>query len=310
MALLSLLLCPGISLNAADSASARAPIPVMILDGESNPYHDWQAATPMLQRMLEETGLFSVDVVTAPPADGDFGGFNPAFSDYATVILNYDAPDDRWPPSLQQRFADYVRDGGGLVIVHAANNAFPGWTAFNDMTGVGGWRGRDGSAGPYWFIDAQGALARDHGAGPAGSHGRRVPFEIMVRTDHPITRGLPPRWLHVEDELYARLRGPGTNMTVLASAWSDPANQGSGRHEPQLMVISHGAGRVFHTTLGHDPRALAAVDFVTTFQRGVEWSATGAVTQALPGNFPTESAVSLREDLLAIGTAYREHRQP
>ena len=99
-------------------------------------------------------------------------------------------------------------------------------------------------------------------------------------------------------------------MTVLASAWSDPANQGSGRHEPQLMVIAHGAGRVFHTTLGHDPRALSAVDFIVTFQRGVEWSASGAVTQAVPGNFPTESTIQLREEVLAIGTAYRDYRQP
>src|SRR5690606_10772875 len=186
----------------------------------------------------------------------------------------------------------------------------PGWTAFNDMIGVGGWRGRDGSAGPFWFVDAQGALAQDRSEGAAGSHGRRIPFEITVRADDPITRGLPARWMHVEDELYARLRGPGANMTVLASAWSDPANQGSGRHEPQLMVIAHGNGRVFHTTLGHDPRALAAVDFIATFQRGVEWSATGRVSQAVPGNFPTDSAIALREDLLAIGTAYREHRQP
>src|SRR5690606_12275765 len=104
--------------------------------------------------------------------------------------------------------------------------------------------------------------------------------------DHPVTRGLPPRWLHAADELYAHLRGPGENMTVLATAWSDPANLGSGRHEPQLLVVSYGRGRVFHTTLGHDPVGLASADFVVTFQRGTEWAASGEVTLRVPAGFP------------------------
>ena len=38
---------------------------------------------------------------------------------------------------------------------------------------------------------------------------------------HPITDGLPPAWTHHTDELYAMLRGPGKNMTILATAYSD-----------------------------------------------------------------------------------------
>ena len=115
-----------------------------------------------------------------------------------------------------------------------------------------------------------------------------MPFQITVRDNsHPITKGLPPVWMHQGDELYARMRGPGRNMTVLATAFSDPQNAGSGRDEPQLMVLSYGKGRVFHTTLGHDVNALSSVDFVVTLQRGAEWAATGTVTQKVPGSFPT-----------------------
>src|SRR5262249_25996090 len=130
----------GALLLTAFASRAAAPVHVMILDGESGgPYHQWQLVTQVLKKELDETGLFQVDVVTAPPAGGDFSRFKPEFSKYPVVVFNYDAPDDRWPAGLKASFEDYVRNGGGFVSVHAADNAFPGWTAFNEMIGVGGW---------------------------------------------------------------------------------------------------------------------------------------------------------------------------
>jgi hypothetical protein len=290
------------SAPAAAAAAAAAPAPaVLILDGESTVYHDWRSTTPLLRKVLEETGLFRVEVVSTPPPGEALEAFQPDFSRYAAVLLNYDAPDGRWPATLQAAFEEYIRSGGGLVIVHAANNAFPGWQAFNEMIGIGGWRGRGVQAGPYWYLDAEGTLTADPAPGPAGTHGRRLPYQIITRAEHPVTAGLPTRWMHAGDELYAHLRGPGQNMTVLASAWSDPANSGSGRHEPQLIAVSWGRGRVFHTTLGHDVAAMASVGFVVTLQRGTEWAATGSVTQAVPADFPSDSAPVVRPDLLDAG---------
>jgi len=287
--------------------SRAAPrIPVMLLDGESGgPYHDWPHVTPVLKKILDETGLFDTTVVTAPPAGADVSTFSPQWQRYKVVVMNYDAPDERWPAPLKASFEQYVRAGGGFVPVHAADNAFPNWAAFNEMIGVGGWRGRTAQSGPYWFVK-DGKLASDSSPGQTGSHGRRVPFQLAVREpNHPIMRGLPPLWMHQGDELYARLRGPGRNMTVLASAYSDPANAGSGRDEPMLLALSFGKGRVFHTTLGHDINALSSVDFVVTLQRGTEWAATGEVTQKVPTSFPTAATVSYRADLAAMDAAYR-----
>jgi uncharacterized protein len=289
----------------AASANAAPTLKVMLLDGESGgPWHKWQLTTPVLKKQLEDAGLFQVDVVTAPPAGGDFTGFKPNFSAYRVVVWNYDAPDERWPAELKTAFEHYVTGGGGVVIVHAADNAFPGWTAFNQMIGVGGWRDRNEKAGPRWFMK-DGALASDPSPGPAGSHGRRVPFLVTTQNaTHPITSGLPKTWMHQGDELYASLRGPGTNMTVLATGHSLPDNAGTDRDEPLLMALTFGKGRIFHTTLGHDVDALSCVGFTTTFQRGAEWAATGTVTQKVPATFPNATTVAYRTDLAAMDPAF------
>jgi len=286
-----------IALGFAVAASAAAPIRVMLLDGEqAGAYHAWQETTPYLKRMLEDAGIFQVDVVTAPPRDGDFTNFKPEFSKYQVVVANYDAPDERWPDSLKTSFEQYVRNGGGFVSVHASDNAFPKWREYNLMIGVGGWRGRNENAGPHIYYQ-DGKLVPDTAPGSAGSHGARNPFKVGNRvTDHPITKGLPKEWMHVGDELYANLRGPGENMTILSTAFSDPANHGTGHEEPILMVIAYGKGRVFHTVMGHDLAALNCVGFITTYQRGTEWAATGKVTQKVPSDFPTAEKTSTRKE--------------
>jgi type 1 glutamine amidotransferase len=284
------------------SVATAAPIKVMILDGASAAaYHDWKLTTQIMKRELEDAQLFEVTVVSAPPADRDFSAFHPDFGKYQVVVLNYDAQD--WPAALKAAFEAYIKNGGGLVVVHGADNAFPQWTAFNEMTGVGGWRNRDAAAGPRWYFQ-NGRLTSDPSPGPAGVHGRRKPFRITVRApEHPIMRGLPPVWMHATDELYTRLRGPGQNMTVLATAYADTANRGTGFDEPMLMALRWGKGRIFHTTMGHDATALSCVGFMTTFQRGAEWAATGQVTQKAPRNFPASDTVSYRADLAAMDPA-------
>jgi len=280
-------------------AMAAEPIKVMLLDGASAAaYHDWKLTTQIMKRELEETGLFAVTVVSIPPADGDFSNVHPDFAKYKAVVLNYDAQD--WPAPLKAAFEAYMKNGGGLVVVHGADNAFPDWPAFNEMIGIGGWRKRDAPAGPKWYYQ-NGKLTSDAAPGPAGMHGKRRPFRLVARApEHPILRGLPAEWTHAADELYTRLRGPGKNMTVLATAYADPANRGTGFDEPMLMALRWEKGRIFHTTMGHDALALSCIGFITTFQRGTEWAATGRVTQKVPKNFPTADSVSYRADLAAM----------
>jgi type 1 glutamine amidotransferase len=264
-------------------ASAAPPLRAVVVDGRMNRSHDWRAVSPVLVQLLEETGLFQVERITAPQGE-DLSGFRPKFSAYNVVVLNYDAPD--WPEAVKQDLVDYMQGGGGLVIYHAADNAFPTWKEFNEMIAVGGWGKRTEKDGPYvrW---RNGQIVRDMTPGPGGAHGPQHEYALEVREpQHPIMQGLPPVFMHSKDELYHSLRGPAKNLTVLATSFSPKDKRGSGEHEPMVMTIAYGKGRVFHTTLGHAVEQLKSVAFIVTYQRGAEWAATGKVTQKVPADFP------------------------
>lgn len=309
----------GVALTAAPADRIK----VLIVDGQNN--HAWATTTPLLRTLLEQTGRFAVEVETSPvaapaaprlPKDATaeqkaahaeaskrhaaalaehrtqsaarWAAWRPAFSRHAVVVSNYNG--ETWPEEVRRSFADFVRSGGGFVSFHAANNAFPEWPEYNAMIGVGGWGGRNEKSGPY--LRLRGALwTRDGTAGPGGGHGPQHEFAIETREpQHPIVRGLPPRWLHTKDELYHGLRGPAENVTVVASAYSAATRE----HEPMLMTIPFGRGRVFHTTLGHGVEAVNGLGFQVTFVRGVEWAATGEVTLPPPpaGALAPERAVA------------------
>ena len=281
---------PAFTALALALTAQAAPLKVLLVDGQNN--HDWKTTSPVLKQILEEDGLATVEVATSPAKGEDMGGFAPNFAAYQVVVSNYNGA--LWSPATQEAFEKFVSNGGGFVPVHAANNSFSEWKSYNEMIGVGGWGGRNEKSGPLLRL-RDGKWTNDPTPGGAGHHGKQHEFLMVTRApDHPIMAGLPTKWMHTKDELYDHLRGPAQNLTVLASAMSDPATGGSGEDEPLLFALSYGKGRVFHTALGHALDAIKDVGFATTLRRGVEWAATGKVTQKVPADFPTETKTSPR----------------
>ncbi len=268
----------------------------LIVTGQNN--HNWKIGSNSLNHILNGSGLFAVEIATSPEKGSDMSGFKPNFAAFDVVVMDYNG--DEWCDETKTSFVNYVRNGGGLVIFHAADNSFPEWPEYNQMIGLGGWGQRNETAGPYVYIQDDGKIIRDNSPGNGGAHGPQHEYIVKAREpNHPIMKGLPKEWLHAKDELYHGLRGPAENMTILATAWSDTKFKGTGRHEPALMTINYGKGRVFHTIMGHASEAnpaMKCVGFIVTFLRGTEWAASGKVKQAIPENLPAATSVLLWEN--------------
>ncbi len=295
-------LCLGLVAQVLSASADAAPLKALIVNGQMNKAHDWKVSSPILKRILEQTGLFKVDFATSPPKGGNMENFKPDFAAYDVMVLDYDG--DYWSEQTKKAFVKYVKSGGGVVVYHSADNAFPKWKEYNEIIGLGGWGGRNEKSGPYirW---RDGKIVRDMSPGRGGSHPPQHDYQVIIRQkEHPITKGLPEKWMHTKDELYSQLRGPAKNLTVLATAYADPKKRGSGEHEPVLFTVNYGKGRMFHTVLGHAKRlpvpCMECVGFIVTFQRGAEWAATGKVTQKVPDDFPTATELRVRKNLMRV----------
>ncbi len=289
--------------GAASSASAPAaagdPIRVLIIDGVNN--HDWERTTEATRATLEQTGRFVVQVSTSPrqrASREEWEAWRPRFSDYQVVLSNFNDDcehvggcESLWSEATKADLETFVREGGGFVSVHAADNHDANWLEYNKMIGMGGWGGRQaGVHGSIMRLLDGEWTATSPDEGISGEHGRRRDFLVVHdQPDHPILAGLPTAWMHAEDELYSSLRGPAENVEVLAHSYSLYTNE----DEPILMIITYGEGKIFHVPMGHyndesEPfgASLHCVGFQTVLARGTEYVATGVVTIGIPDSFP------------------------
>jgi uncharacterized protein len=296
------LFAAGLFLSACSSppqdAAAPPKIKALIVDGFSN--HDWRKTTAFIDTTLTAAGLFEVAVTTSPgePNVPAWDDWRPSFSDYDVVILNANNIQQKelqWPRAVEQSLETYVRNGGGLLIFHSANNAFAHWAEYDRMIGLG-WRGRD--HGVAIQLDADGTIHRiPAGEGEKTSHGPRQDTLAIQLTDHPITNGTPQRWMTPDVEVYTYARGPAEELTVLTYGLHIAADS----YWPLEWVVNYGQGRVYNSSFGHIwktdegiPDRVRCVGFQTSLIRAAEWLATGTVSYPVPEDFPTADTIRLR----------------
>ncbi len=331
------LFCVALSQSTVTAFGSDQPIRVLIIDGRNN--HAWEGTTTSIRQTLFQTGVCStVDVSTSPirypkpyPARPrnptaeqqaeydsavatwraeekkyeasivrEWDQWRPKFADYDVVVDNYNGPE--WPTAVKDDFVDFVRNGGGVIVLHAANNCFPDWDEFNQMLGLG-WRKTH--QGIRVAIDpvTDETLRQPVGDGQNSGHGSKHPFVVTTRSiEHPIMKGLPVEWMHGKDELYHAMRGPAKGVEVLATAFSDAKQRGTGLHEPVVWATHFGKGRVVTNTMGHywvggdGPtmrHSLHCVGFQTVLARSCQWAAGRDVTIDVPDEFPLVDEVSI-----------------
>lgn len=296
---------PSSSSAPMQSADASAPLKVLLVSGVNN--HDWESTNSFLLDLIGDAGMFEVTPSITPSREADsteWLSWNPDFSAYDVVLLDYNDFRGRnynggfWSARVRQNFETYISGGGAALALHASNNPFHGWEAYEQMIGLL-WRRSD--TGTSVHYDDEGNLVR-MGPGEGGNAGHGVLHDWQIQTrdpDHPIMQGMPGVWLHPHDELYHSQRGPAENMNILASAYSDPEHRGTGNHELMVWWIPYGEGKVLTMLPGHhwgdqeDDQAYRCVGFRTLLNRSLEWLATNRVTIPVPDNFPTATTSSV-----------------
>ena len=235
------------------------PVRVLFLTGQTDlPYHDWHESTPYLKDILEKTARFEVEVLSEVK-----GVSNSTLASYDALILHYNGP--RWGKDTERAIEDFLRSGKGMIAIHGVSyGPFYGQNLERRVMDGEPWPAYAEMMGMYWKLENIG-------------HSKRHEFSVdWVDRDHPISQGLAPTFV-ADDELYHKMDFLG-NVHVLATAYSDPAVGGTGKEEPIVWTVSFGEGRIVHTSLGHDLKAMAQPGFVDVFARGTEWAATGEVT--------------------------------
>jgi lysophospholipase L1-like esterase/type 1 glutamine amidotransferase len=276
-------------------AERSGPIRALILTGHNN--HNWRYTSRMHADTLRATGRFEVAITDDP---GSTLADAAALKNVDIFVLDYNdfGNPKRWGPQAEKNFVEAVRAGKGVVALHSANNAFVGWTEYEQMLGLL-WR---------------------EGTG----HGTVHAFELEpFETEHSVMAGLlPAQPLRTTDELYHRLANPhSTTFTLLARAKSSAESGGTGEDEPVIFTTDFGDGRVFSTTLGHvwpgdkaTKKSITSPLFKAVLARGAEWAAIGRVTlpgewkDALPQNTLTAEDKAAGWELLFDGSTTKGWR--
>ena len=211
---------------------------VLLVTGIDYPGHLWRETTPAVTALLKQDPRLQVQVTEDPNSLSSLRA-----DDWDVIVLhfmNWEKPSPG--EKARDNLAQFVRSGKGLVLLHFACGAWQDWPGFQSL------------AGRVWDPKLRGH--DPHGA-----------FQVKP-TDppHPITAGLQP--FETTAELYTCLAG-NAEIRTIATARSKV----DGKDYPMAFVLDYGRGRVFHTVLGHDVRAITNSAVPALLRNGCAWVA-------------------------------------
>ena len=244
-------------------AVPKKPRKLLVFDRQVN--YGGHASIPYanlaMQLMGEKTGAFTATLSSEP------GAIAPAnLQQYDAVYLNNTVGDIFDTPEIRAGFVAFVNNGGGVIGNHGTSVASPKWTEFGDILGATG-----------------------------ASH--REPTEkATVNVEdptHPITRAFDGKPFEFVDEFY-RLAEPYSRdkVRVLLSIDPNVTDMMQGRcfgrclrddnDYPVAWIRQHGKGRVFYTSLGHNPDVFWDPRMLAMFLAGTQYALGDLAADATP----------------------------
>jgi type 1 glutamine amidotransferase len=228
----------------------KTVIRILILSGRNN--HEWQQTTEFLENLFLKSGTFTVSITEKPDTLklDDYKKFDVVLSNWNSWPEN----DLRWPAETEKALLQFIKSGGGFVTFHSSTSAFYKWPEFLEISTAA------------WIIDTT-------------SHGKPSETRVEISNNkHPVTQGMTE--FTIFDELWINA-SKNNKFEVLGTATNEELTQKGMEKQPAIMVAGYGKGRIFHTILGHDLKAMESEGFQTLMLRATEWAATGKVLQKL-----------------------------
>ena len=223
-------------------------INVLILSGRNN--HEWQQTTPFLEKMFSQTGFFNTEITNQPDTlkFADFEKFDVVLSNWNSWPEN----DLRWPAETENALLQFIKNGGGFVTFHSSTSAFYKWPGFQEISTAA------------WIMDTT-------------NHGKPSETHVEINNNkHPVTQGM--KGFEIFDELWISA-SKNNKFEVLGNATNEELIKNGKEKQSAIMVAEYGKGRIFHTILGHDIKAMENQGFQILMLRGTEWAATGKVSR-------------------------------
>lgn len=200
--------------------------------------HDPQECAAIYRRWLHEDG-FSVRVENSTAAFAD-----PAIQELSLIVPIY-----TMSTIGKDELANLVKavEGGvGLAGHHGGmSDAFRNEPAYQFMVG-GQWVAHPGNVIDY-VVD-------------------------VIRPDDPIMAGIPASFPYRSEQYYMHV-DPAIEVLATTTFSGEHAAWTKGVVMPVVWKHRYGAGRVFHTTLGHKAGEFDRPEMATILRRGVNWAA-------------------------------------
>ena len=226
---------PHCKTGASASKQGAGPIKTLIVGGgSSHDFNRWYKQAD--SATLAKDGFATVTYTSNIPS------VQPMLSQIDVLYLSNNQP--MADPQLRQAIFDFVKNGKGIVLAHAAT-----WYNHRDW--------------PEYNRQLVGGGAR--------SHERYGAFDVQItNTDHPITRNISEKTFNIKDELYRVNRdSAGAAIQVLAIATVPNTTT----TYPLLWVTRSDKGRIVCLTLGHDGEAHDKPVYQELLRNAIKWAA-------------------------------------